>query len=75
VPDELRGRVASLYIMSFIGATPLGALGAGWIAEHIGPPATLTACGLAATAAALAYASRLPAIRREIRPLYEKIGI
>lgn len=75
VPDELRGRVASLYVMSFIGVTPLGALGAGWIAEHVGPPATLTACGLAATVAALAYASRLPAIRREIRPLYEKIGI
>ena len=25
--------------------------------------------------AALAYASRLPAIRREIRPVYEKLGI
>ena len=75
VPDELRGRVASLYVMSFIGVTPLGALATGWIAERFGPPATLAGCGILALCAALAYASALPAIRREIRPLYEKIGI
>jgi len=75
VPDELRGRVASIYVMSFIGVSPLGALGAGWIAERVGPPATLAACGIAALAAALVYASHFQAIRREIRTLYEKIGI
>jgi MFS family permease len=75
VPDELRGRVASLYVMSFIGVAPLGALATGWIAEHAGPPATLAGCGLAALLAAGIYAGTLPAIRREIRPLYEKIGI
>jgi MFS family permease len=75
VPDELRGRVAALYVMSFIGASPLGALLAGWIAERVGPPITLAGCGIAALAAALAYASMLPAIRREIRPVYEKLGI
>lgn len=74
VPDELRGRVASLYVMSFIGMSPLGALATGWIAERIGPPATLAACGVAALGAAAAYASQLPAIRREIRPVYEKLG-
>ena len=75
VPDELRGRVASLYVMSFLGMSPLGALAAGWAAEHIGPPATLAICGGAALAAAAVYASRLPAIRREIRPLYERLGV
>ncbi|HEX9395718.1 MAG TPA: MFS transporter [Burkholderiales bacterium] len=75
VPDELRGRVAALYVMSFIGVAPLGALATGWLAQHAGPPATLAGCGLAALAAAGAYAAALPAIRREIRPLYEKIGI
>jgi MFS family permease len=75
VPDELRGRVASLYVMSFIGAAPLGALATGWIAERAGPPATLAACGAFALLAAAVYASVFPAIRREIRPLYEKIGI
>ena len=75
VPDELRGRVASIYVMSFIGVSPLGALAAGSIAEHVGAPTTLAGCGLAALAAALLYASQFAAIRREIRPLYEKIGI
>jgi MFS family permease len=74
VPDELRGRVAALYVMAFIGTTPLGALLTGWIAERVGPPVTLAACGIAALAAAAAYASQLPAIRREIRPVYERLG-
>ncbi|MGQ0545168.1 MAG: MFS transporter [Betaproteobacteria bacterium] len=75
VPDELRGRVASLYVMSFIGVAPLGALAAGWAAERLGPPLTLAACGGIALAAAAAYAARLAAIRRDIRPVYERIGL
>jgi MFS family permease len=74
VPEELRGRVASLYVMSFIGMSPLGALAAGWVAERLGPPHTLAICGLAGMAAAAAYATQLRAIRREIRPVYEKLG-
>jgi MFS family permease len=74
VPDELRGRVASLYVMSFIGMTPLGALATGWVAEHIGPPHTLLICGLAGIAAAAVYRTQLQAIGRAIRPVYEKLG-
>ena len=74
VPDELRGRVASLYVMSFIGMTPLGALATGWVAERIGPPHTLLFCGLAGVAAAVFYRTQLPAIGRAIRPVYEKLG-
>jgi len=74
VPDELRGRVASLYVMSFIGMTPLGALATGWVAERIGPPHTLLFCGLAGIAAAAVYRTQLPAIGRAIRPVYEKLG-
>ena len=74
VPDELRGRVASLYVMSFIGTAPLGALAAGWVSEHIGPQHTLFACGLVGIAAAAIYRTQLGAIRREIRPVYEKLG-
>jgi predicted MFS family arabinose efflux permease len=75
VPDELRGRIASLYVMSFLGVSPIGALAAGWAAEHIGPPATLAICGAIALAAAAAYATRLPAIRAQIRPVYERLGV
>jgi MFS family permease len=74
VPDALRGRVASLYIMSFIGMTPIGALVTGWIAERAGPPHTLAACGLLGIAAAALYRTQLAAIGREIRPLYDKLG-
>ena len=75
VPDELRGRVASLYVVSFLGISPLGALAAGWVAERIGPQETLAAGGACALAAALLYALALPAIRREIRPVYQDLGI
>jgi predicted MFS family arabinose efflux permease len=60
--------------MSFIGMAPLGALGAGWVSEHIGPPHTLFICGLLGIAAAALYRTQLGAIRREIRPVYEKLG-
>ena len=33
-PDHLRGRVMSLFMFSFAGLGPLGALAAGWLAEH-----------------------------------------
>jgi MFS family permease len=75
VPDELRGRVASLYVMSFLGISPLGALAAGSVAERVGPPATLAGCGVLALVAAAVYASQYPNIRREIRAAYERLGI
>ena len=53
---------------------PVGSLIAGWAAEHAGPPIALGACGILALAAAGVYASRLGAIRREIRPVYERLG-
>ena len=75
VPDELRGRVASLYVMSFLGIAPIGALTTGWVAERWSPPLALAACGIGALLAAGAYASQLSAIRREIRPVYRRLGI
>jgi MFS family permease len=75
VEDRLRARVAAIYIMSFLGMSPLGALVAGWAAQRIGPPAALAAGGALAFGAACVYLARLPRIRREIRPLYERLGI
>jgi MFS family permease len=75
VEDRLRARVASLYIMSFLGASPLGALLAGTVSQFLAPPLTLALGGLCAALAAAFYASKMPAIRREIRPLYQRLGI
>jgi len=75
VEDRMRARVASIYMMAFLGVTPLGALVAGTLAERIGPPATLALGGAFALCAAFLYRMNLPAIRRAIRPIYEKLGI
>jgi MFS family permease len=75
VEDRMRARVVSIYMMSFLGVTPLGALFAGMLAERIGPPATLACGGALALAAAFAYWMNLASIRAAIRPIYQKLGI
>lgn len=75
VADRLRARIAALYIMSFLGVSPLGALAAGWAAQYVGPPAALAIGGAIALCASLAYLARLPALRRELRPVYVRLGI
>jgi MFS family permease len=75
VEDRLRARVAAIYIMSFLGLSPIGALVAGWLSQFVGPPATLAIGGALAMGGALLYAKQLPAIRSAIRPVYERLGI
>jgi predicted MFS family arabinose efflux permease len=41
VPDSLRGRVMSIYTVSFFGTFPVGALLIGTMAEWIGEPRTV----------------------------------
>lgn len=41
VPDELRGRVMSIFFLLFAGTTPIGGLLTGYFGEHIGVPETL----------------------------------
>jgi len=41
VPDELRGRVMSVFVLVFFGSFPIGSLLAGQMAEHFGEPATM----------------------------------
>ncbi len=38
VPDSLRGRVMSIYALTFFGLMPIGALWIGAVAQHIGAP-------------------------------------
>jgi MFS family permease len=75
VEDHMRARVVSIYMMSFLGVAPLGALAAGTLAERIGPPATLALGGAFTLAAAFLYWINLPKIRAAIRPVYQKLGI
>ena len=34
---DMRGRVMALYVMVFLGSTPIGSPIAGWIGQHLGP--------------------------------------
>ena len=46
VTDEMRGRVMSMFILSFIGTMPFGNFIAGAAAERFGAPNTLAAGGV-----------------------------
>jgi MFS family permease len=62
VPDELRGRVMSLYMLDR-GFMPAGALFAGVTAHFIGAPWTVATMGAIVIVLALFVAWRVPAIR------------
>jgi len=75
VDEDKRGRVMSFYTMAFMGTAPFGSLLAGTIAERIGAPHTLMFGGIGCVLGALWFAQTLPALRRDVRPIYVKIGI
>ena len=58
--EDKRGRVMSFYTMAFMGVIPFGAVLAGWMAEHLGAPATLVIGGSACLVGALVFGTRLP---------------
>jgi MFS family permease len=51
---EMRGRVMGMYMMIFLGGTPLGSPLAGWIAEEFGPRMSMISGGLISVAATIA---------------------
>jgi MFS family permease len=75
VDEKMRGRVMSYYTMAFVGMAPFGSLLAGALAHAIGAPRTVIVSGVACIAGAGLFASRLKAIRRDMRPIYERLGI
>ncbi len=46
VSDELRGRVMSLYTLSFIGTAPLGSLEVGFLGDHFSPRIAVVVCAM-----------------------------
>jgi len=75
VSEDMRGRVMSYYTMAFMGMAPFGSLLAGSLAHAIGAPWTVILNGSFVLLGAAWFATRLPAVRREIRPIYEEMGI
>ncbi|MEV0896638.1 MFS transporter [Actinoplanes sp. NPDC049802] len=73
VDPEFRGRVMALYVLVFLGTTPIGATLSGWWGEHFGVPSSIWAAGLVSFAAAVgALIWQLRAsgekLRVEVRP-------
>lgn len=75
VDEDKRGRVMSFYTMAFMGATPLGSLVAGTLANRFGAPLTVSLGGVGCLAAAALFARGLPKLRAQVRPHYVRLGI
>ncbi|MCW2748560.1 MAG: transporter [Nocardioidaceae bacterium] len=72
--SQMRGRVAALYLMVFMGGTPVGAPFIGWIGEAFGARWTLIVggaisfVGIATVGALYAYQHRSPRVVPQNRP-------
>jgi MFS family permease len=75
VDEKMRGRVMSYYTMAFVGMAPFGSLLAGTLAHLIGAPRTVIVSGVACIIGGCWFWTRLPRIRKDMRPIYERLGI
>ena len=75
VDEKMRGRVMSYYTMAFVGMAPFGSLLAGALAHAIGAPRTVIISGVACMLGSVWFWSRMTAIRDDMRPIYQRLGI
>jgi MFS family permease len=80
VDDHIRGRVMSLFTLSFMGMAPFGSLLAGYMAAHLGGGVegarrTLMINGSITVCAGMAFWLTLPALRKLVWPVYQRKGI
>lgn len=53
VPDQLRGRIMSIWTITLLGMNPIGSLMSGWMASWFGAPAVLFFCSICCMLSAL----------------------
>ncbi len=75
VEEDKRGRLMSIYTTAIIGMAPIGNLFAGALASRIGAPEAVVVSGLACIIGSIFFVIKLPHIRKEVRPIYIKMGI
>jgi MFS family permease len=63
VPDHLRGRVVSIYMVAFRGGMPLGSLASGYAATFVGVPLVLVANGALVSVVAIYFLTRSHGVR------------
>ena len=57
-PNEMRGRVMSIYMLAFRGGMPLGSLVSGWLATFLGAPLVIGINGALLVVVAIYFLSR-----------------
>ncbi|HEY9790294.1 MAG TPA: MFS transporter [Candidatus Obscuribacterales bacterium] len=75
VEEDKRGRVMSLFTMSFIGLAPFGSMVAGMLADKIGTGPTVIGSGIICLLLGAAFGANFQQLRREVRPIYIERGI
>ena len=75
VPEDKRGRVMSYYTMAFVGMAPFGSLLAGSLAQAMGAQRTVVVSGVACILGAGWFFTQMKALRKDMRPIYERLGI
>jgi MFS family permease len=63
VAEEMRGRIMGLYLLVFLGGTPLGSPLAGWLAEAFGPRVSVIFGGVVSAVAAIGVGVALARLR------------
>lgn len=66
VTDQMRGRVMSMFIMSFLGTMPIGNIVAGALSNHFGPQKILAAGGIIVTT----FATAVALLNKRLRELH-----
>src|SRR5262249_54955573 len=62
-PNEMRGRVMSIYMLAFRGGMPLGSLVSGWLATYLGAPSVIAINGILLIAVAIYFLTRSHGVR------------
>jgi MFS family permease len=75
VTEDKRGRVMSYYTMAFMGMAPFGSLLAGSLAHWFGAPHAVMFTGSVVLLGAVWFSTKLPGIRRIMKPIYIEMGI
>ena len=63
VPDHLRGRVVSIYMVAFRGGMPLGSLASGFASNFVSVPAVLVINGALVSLVGIYFLLRSPSVR------------
>jgi hypothetical protein len=66
IVDEMRGRVMSIYIMSFLGMISFGNLFQGALIKFIGAPHTVAINGIICILVSLLFARQLPRLQQMV---------